>query len=328
MLTALQHHHTVHCCGSSSTRPVTTRSCIAAAHQPRQQQRRQPVAANQQQQHKPASHRPHNKSRQRPQTSAFADSIKATQQLNDLQRLLAEHIHKLTPHELVAVFLRAAKLRPLPRPWQQEQLLQPTWTALRDQLAACKVSRRHPAKTTLQPDSLPDRSSATGGPCELQIPALAQILAVTQIPALAQIPALTLSAVQAYEVVMVMWAASKLGYRDPGACAASCLQVLTHASPSARAELPLAHLACLLLAGIHLWCCCSVGCRCLQQHTRPLAGANSPQQPAAPVPVQHGVCTGISTSSSTAAARGAGSACSADCTAAAGQTGCLQCTGV
>lgn len=165
MLTAaLQHHHTVHCCSSISTRPTTTRSCcIAAAHQ--------------QQQHKhqsSSSRRPHNnKSQQRPQhTSRFADSIKATQQLDDLQLLVTEHIHKLTPHELVAVFLRAAKLRPLPHPWQQEQLLQPTWTALRDQLAACKVSRRHAAKTTLQPECLPDRLAATGGPCELQIPAL------------------------------------------------------------------------------------------------------------------------------------------------------------
>jgi hypothetical protein len=213
--------HKVHCCSFSSARPpTTTRSCVvAAAHQPRQQQwqRQQaaPASDREQQQHKHQS-KPHNKQhRQTP--SRFADK----HQLNGLHYLVTEHCHKLAPDELVLVFLRAAKLRPLPRLWQQEQLLQPTWTALRSQLAACKVSPRHPALNTT-PDclipSLTGSQALAAGSCTENVPS-----------------ELVLSAVQAYEVVMVMWAAAKLGYPDPGALLpASCLQlqVLTFTSPS------------------------------------------------------------------------------------------------
>jgi hypothetical protein len=60
-------------------------------------------------------------------------------QLQQLQQLVAQQCSNLTPPQLAAVILRAAKLRPPPNRQQRDQLLGPAWAGLRNQLAACKV---------------------------------------------------------------------------------------------------------------------------------------------------------------------------------------------
>jgi hypothetical protein len=62
-------------------------------------------------------------------------------QLQGLQQLIAEKSDALSASQLVSVFVRAAKLRPMPHQQQREALLGPTWAQLRGQLSCCKVSR-------------------------------------------------------------------------------------------------------------------------------------------------------------------------------------------
>jgi hypothetical protein len=60
-------------------------------------------------------------------------------QLEELQELVLQQHSELPPSQLVAVFLRAAKLRPGLSQQQQATVLVPVWDRLRDELNACKV---------------------------------------------------------------------------------------------------------------------------------------------------------------------------------------------
>lgn len=148
-------------------------------------------------------------------------------QLPELQQLVAQQVSRLTPSSLAAVVLRAAKLRPPPSPQQQDALLVPTWEALRSQLAACKVRSLavvQQKRAALETHPTAARPLAATRQCATRALMSDQVTSQphmqhpsTQAARLVDMRTQPLCCcIQAYEVVLLLWAASKLGYADAG----------------------------------------------------------------------------------------------------------------